>query len=214
MVPNTYYSTPFKIGVKNKGKSGAKACAMRVSITGSSGLLYTHDFPVPGLKEGTHTIITCQYHFAVADQCNLVANVDINGDVTETDEGNNYLSHSFEVVDTVGPDLTLIDIVHYGDVTLGSTHKVWGKVKNIGNVTAGISKLRMICSPKEKNRSKTIPALPSGQEWPFEFGFEYWTFSTKVCGIWVDADEDVAELNEDNNHVRYSFKVKSGTIFD
>ena len=212
--PNTTFPTVFKIGIKNLGKSGSKACTLKYTITGKRGVLNTIYLPIPAIKPGGTEIIRFQYKFTEGGPHNLIADADSANIVLESKEDNNHLSKSLDVRDDVKPDLVLVDVFWYRNTPIGNTAKVWGKVKNIGKYSSPRSKMYIICSPKKKTRTKTIHALAVGAEQSFEFGFEYWTTGTKECGIWVDSGKKIDELREDNNHLRFSFKIISGTIFD
>jgi len=89
----------------------------------------------------------------------------------------------------------------------------FGISKNIGNAISKKTGLKMVCS-QNKKRTKSIPALRPGQEVPFEFGFKYHLTGSKRCGVWIDFEDKVDELDEDNNFKSFGFKVITGTVLD
>ncbi len=211
---NTTDATVFRVGVKNLGQAGSPACPFDYTITDGNGQSKSIRLQVPRIKAGGMELLQFQYQFTAGGTYVFTGMVDPKDEVREMDETNNRLSQTLAVADDIKPDLTLVDVSQFYNSDIGSTHKVWGKVKNIGKRRSPPVQLDIKCSPKVKTRTKTIRSLNPGDTEYFEFGFEYWTTGTKHGVLWVDMGDQVDEINEENNRLTFSFQVISGTVFD
>jgi len=212
--PNTTNNTVFRVGVKNLGKEGSSPCAFVYTISGANGFSKSIRISVPRIKAGGMELLTFQFKFSDGGAYNFMGTIDPGSTVDESDETNNTFATTFDVADDIKPDLIVKEVLTTYTCRLGSTQSVWGKVKNIGKSTSPPVTLHIKCSPKEKTRTKTIPSLRPGHEASFSFGFEYHTLGTKRGIVWIDKDNLVDEINEENNARTFSFKVITGTILD
>ena len=212
--PNTTDTTVFRVGVKNLGNEGSPACPFVYTISRSAGYSKSIRLQVPRIKPGGMELLRFQFKFTEGGIYSFTGIVDPQDEVTESEENNNKLVKVLDVAADVKPDLIVQEVVTPYHCRLGSTQPVWGKVKNIGKHTSPPVVLHIKCSPKVKERTRTLPSLRPGHEASFEFGFEYHTLGTKRGIVWVDLADLVDELNEDNNSKTFSFKVLTGTIID
>ena len=136
--------------------------------------------------------------------------LDVNNNVTEANEGNN---EKFILVG-VNPLPDLIVTVTSGiHARLTFKSRIWADVKNIGKFRSAPSILHFYVQ-KHGTNTYNIPALDPGEKHTITRREKWFTLGHKNYNAYIDKDNNVKEINENNNFAKNKLKVITGTIFD
>jgi subtilase family serine protease len=143
------------ITVKNQGGAAAGASATRLKL---DGVTKCAAVATPALAAGASTSVTCGVGTLAAGAHSLEAAADINGQVAESDEGNNTKTGS-----VVGflPDLHVNGIMPDQEPA-GTDVTVYVQVRNAGYVPAGASQTRVRLNGSTVCASLATGALDAG----------------------------------------------------
>jgi len=136
--------------------------------------------------------------------------LDVDNNVTEANEGNN---EKFILVG-VNPLPDLIVTVTSGiHARLTFKSRIWADVKNIGKFRSAPSILHFYVQ-KHGTNTYNIPALDPGEKHTITRREKWFTLGHKNYNAYIDKDNNVKEINENNNFAKNKLKVITGTIFD
>jgi len=193
--PSTEDGVTITAVVRNDGRADAGASVLRLHLDGGSATNHSIPALAPGatyqvqrvlgtLAEGNHTV---------------TATADVNGAVTESDEGNNQRTDEVNVTVAVWPDLVVSSLTHSPtNPTTDNSVTVTSVVRNNGAVSAGASVLRLqLDGGSATNHS--IPALAPGATYQVQRVLGTLAAGNHTVTATADVNGTVGESNEGNN---------------
>jgi subtilase family serine protease len=147
---------------------------------------------------------------------NLTADVD--DDITEIDETNNWLAVEFELEPEPLPNLVVTNVsIVPSEVTTGSTAKVTVSVENDGTAAAPASDIMLyLDDPLSPLDEGTVQAMAkgAGRTYVVNIGPLDLAEGTYVLNVTVDPDDLIKELDEGDNAMALEFTVTPPTLPD
>jgi|GEM_PF-2411080 len=202
----------FSVTVLNAGDETADNSVLYLYVGGSGSAL---EAAIPELDPGEdyeHEFDLTAGELSAQSYQNT-AFVDAEDDVDESDEDNNDSTYSFTVSDAGGePDLEVIELDHSPNNPDDEDAITFtGIVTNTGMGLAEESVLYYYVGGSSNPYEINVPELSgNGDEYVFEIELDAGELSSQAYQnrIYVDAEDDVDESNEDNNYESYSYSVE------
>jgi subtilase family serine protease len=192
----------FGVYVRNVGNAQARSSTIRFRVGGET---FPPEASVPALAPGQEYRYERRVTLNVAQNYLATATADALGQVAESDESNNVLTHNF----TVGQADLRIRLIAFspdspkvGDLI---TFRVY--VKNEGNAQAGPSWLRFKVGGESQPPVVSIPGLAPGQEYRYMRSVKLTVAQNYLATATADALGQIAESDESNNIRTRSFTV-------
>jgi subtilase family serine protease len=201
------------IFVKNNGPVPAEASGLKVAVGGES-LTTATVIPVPALPPGREWRYTRKVTFSRASNYVVKALADASGDLVESNENNNRGEKVITVKKGARPDLK-ISKINFSPAKPWQNEEItfWVFVKNTGPGPAAPSTLRVQVGGESIANAPVaqVPALDPGREWRYTRKTTLSRAGKYIVTATADAENDLAEVKENNNVKKKSFTVKEGT---
>jgi subtilase family serine protease len=198
----------FRVFVRNAGNAQSVASRLHLGVGGETN---PAEAPVPALAPGQEHQYERRLTLNVAKSYLATATADAQGQVSESNEGNNVDTKSFTVTETPvqgHPDLIVSNINHSpGSPIAGDEVTFWVFVRNVGNAQAGASTLRFQVGGETNPPVVPVPGLSPGQEYRYTRKLTLNVAVGCIATATADALGQVAESNESNNVRTRSFVV-------
>ncbi len=192
----------FSVYVRNVGNAQAGASTLRFRVGGET---IPPEATVPALAPGQVYRYERRVTLNVAQGYLATATADALGQVAESDESNNVLTHNF----TVGHADLRVRLIAFSPASpqVGDhiTFRVY--VKNEGNAQARASRLRFKVGGESNPPVVPVPVLAPGQEYRYMRTVTLSVAQNYLATATADALGQIAESDEGNNVRTRSFTV-------
>lgn len=194
--PTTLDTVTVTATVQNNGTAQTGPSQLAVTVLGQGGPAY---YDVPALAPNTPHLVNHQVSLTNARDYTVVAVADATGVLTETDETNNARTNTFTVA-LPKPDLIVFSLTH-SPLSPTTTNEVTftAVVQNVGASNAGPSVLTLRVGAESTPTRYSIPALAPNALYATNRQQRLPLAQTCQVVATADADNTVAEANEDNN---------------
>jgi subtilase family serine protease len=184
--------------VKNTGDTTASLSTLEIEIEGE---ITPPTYPIPALAPDETYEVQRESVLATPDSYQVTAYADVNGDVAESDETNNTATDTIDVIEA--PDLIVSKLAYEGfadDIAVTSeTTTLKIEVKNQSSTACTSSTLAILIGNEGDPVLITIPPLDGGTTHSVELEIVFSETGSVLITATADAEDDVAELNEENN---------------
>jgi subtilase family serine protease len=178
--------------VQNAGDAEASTSTLEIDVDGNAS-----SYEIPVLAPGESYQIERAIMLA-AGTYPVTTTADINGDVAESNEGNNTSQDSITVENL--PDLIVSDLSYEPDIAvINEDITIKAEVRNIGLVAATTSTLTILVGAELTPADFEIPPMDAGTTYTVERHVSFDTVDSYPVTATADTDEEVMEEDEENN---------------
>jgi len=201
----------FRFCVTNNGGGIANASVAELIITGPESYRTTERIAIRKLSGlGDRKYFSKDLKLDKWGIYRFTLKLDVDNNVTEANEGNN---EKYILVDVNPlPDLT-VTVISGSNARLTFKSRIWADVKNIGEFRSAPSILHFYVQ-KHGTNTYNIPALDPGETHTITRREKWFKLGYKNYNAYIDKDNHIKEINENNNFAKNRIKVITGTIFD
>ncbi len=203
--PTTRDSITFSIRVRNNGPGISSACKLSLKVGGES---MPPKYDIPAMAAGATYIRTRKMLLPIALTYLAIANIDVDGEVIETNETNNLDSLIFSVSPPPRPDLT-IDTLYKSPASPTTRDSITFsvRVRNNGPAVSTPCKLSLKVGGESMPPKYDIPAMAAGATYIRTRKMLLPIALTYLAIANIDVDGVVRETNETNNLDSLIFSV-------
>jgi subtilase family serine protease len=193
--PTTTDTVTITAVVQNTGITSSTASILEIDVSGES-TPTTYEIP-PLVPRETYQIER-QMNFIAPGSYRVIATADANDDVAESYETNNTTTDTINVIEP--PDLIVSKLGYSPDIaTTSETITITAEVKNASSTACTSSTLAILIGNEGDTVLFAIPALDGGTTHSVELEIVFSETGSILVTATADAEDDVAEWNEENN---------------